>query len=183
MKLRVLQHNFQSWVLRVVEEAAAKFSVQNPCLPLSRFSLHDGPRTPIQRAGQRGGKKKKKKWVSSTQSKSLAVKSYFYTSCLLPRRLRAGISDDVTSCPLVLPSDWLFRSHPTVDRSRSRRRAAERMLRCLQQRRASVCPWARGRGREDAAGAQRITPPIAALCHTHTLHRMNVYPQYRTRWG
>ena len=169
MKLRVLQHNFQSWVLRVVEEAAAKFSVQNPCLPLSRFSLHDGPRTPIQRAGQRGGKKKKKKWVSSTQSKSLAVKSYFYTSCLSPRRLRAGISDDVTSCPLVLPSDWLFRSHPTVDRSRSRRRVAERMLRCLQQRRASVCPWARGRGREDAAGAQRITPSYSCpVSHSHT---------------
>lgn len=151
--------------------------------PLSRCSLHDGPRTPIQRAGQR--KKKKKKVRLLTTIQSLAIKSDFYTSSLSPRRLTVDISDDVTSCPLGLPSDWLFRSHPTVDRSRSRRRAAERMLRCLQQAAARLgvplSKRTREGGRMLPAGAQRITPPIAALCHTHILHRMNVDPQYRTQ--
>lgn len=42
------------------------------------------------------------------------------------------------------------------------------MLRGLQQevRRTSICPWARARGREDAAGPQGIIAPIAAPCHT-----------------
>lgn len=51
MKLWGLHHSFQSWVLRVSEEGAAKPSEQNPCLPFKAYSASSW--TKLQSTGQR----------------------------------------------------------------------------------------------------------------------------------
>lgn len=92
-------------------------------------------------------------------------------NCLSYIHLIIDILTPDTICPLVFPFDWLFRTHSTEKRSQSAERGedAARSQAAAQRRvrRTSICPWARARGREDAAGPERITAPIAAPFHTH----------------
>lgn len=105
------------------------------------------------------------------QNPNFSGQNRLLDNCLSYIHLIMDILTPDTTCPLVFPFDWLFRTHSTEKRSQAAKRGedAARSQAAAQRRvrRTSICPWARARGREDAAGPERITAPIAAPFHTH----------------
>lgn len=100
-----------------------------------------------------------KKSASYHQNPKLSDQNGLLDKCHLMLDILKPATGATRKLPSFLPFEWLFRVHPTEERSRAAERGEDAAL---------VCPWARARGREDAAGPQRITAPIAAPCHTQT---------------
>lgn len=107
------------------------------------------------------------KRASYHQNPKFSGQNWLLDNCLSSNHLLLDILTPATSCPLLHSSD----SSPVIPRSKGPDRGedAARSSAAAQQRRemrTSICPWARAGGREDAAGPEGITAPIAAPCHT-----------------
>lgn len=113
----------------------------------------------------------------SVQNPCLLFKAYssWWTNTLIQQDRKVRL---ITQNPRWSGQNWLFDKHQSsyhlmLDILKPATGATCRLSSFLPSDSfriaLSIRPWARAWGREDAAGPQRITAPIAAPCHTQIL--------------